>query len=84
MNRGNNLRWGVLIAGNALAWCVLSFLQASPAASTEGANEPFANSVQQRIDTIAQLKEISARLKEQNDLLRSGEVKVMIVEPKKR
>ncbi len=39
---------------------------------------PFANSVVQRFDMIDQLKQINAQLKEQNALLRSGTVRVLV------
>ena len=75
-------RWAVLILANVLFCCVLSFYGTSDAAQTRGnpPQEPFANSVQQRMEMINQLREIKTLLKEQNALLRSGEIKVEIKE----
>lgn len=75
--------WFLLIAANVLFCCVLSFYRTSEAAP-KAAPAPFANSVQQRMEMIAQLKEIKDLLKEQNALLRSGNLKVVVTEPKKR
>ena len=73
--------WVALIAANALFYCVLSFYRTSEAAKPPV--EPFANSVQQRMEMIAQLREIKDLLKEQNALLRSGNLTVFItINPK--
>ena len=76
--------WAMLVVANVLFYCVLSFYGTSDAAQMRGkpAKEPFANSVQQRADMIAQLREIKTLLKEQNALLRSGKLKVVIEESK--
>jgi hypothetical protein len=71
--------WALLLAGNALCYCVLSFYQTSTAAPP-GGNLPFANSVEQRYEMLDELKEIRSLLKEQNALLQSGKVKVAITE----
>ena len=81
MARQNSTRWMLLVMANVLAWCVLSFYQRTDAAP-QADNQPFANAVQQRMDMIAQLKEISAELKAQNVLLRSGSLKVVISDSK--
>lgn len=75
--------WVLLIAASALLYCVLSFYRTSEAAP-KTAPEPFANAVQQRSEMIAQLKEIRDLLKEQNELLRSGNLTVKVAEPEKR
>ena len=75
--------WVLLIVAGALFYCVLSFYRTSEAAPRPPV-EPFANSVQQRMEMIAQLKEIKDLLKEQNALLRSGTLKVIVAEPQKR
>jgi hypothetical protein len=54
------------------------------AAVSQEAQQPFANSVEQRNEIIAQLKEVNAQLKEQNALLRSGELKVVVTLDKKQ
>lgn len=66
-----NLRWALLLAANAVVWCVLGFSGTSVAAP--GAKPPFSNSVEQRGEMIRELREIKALLKEQNALLRAGQ-----------
>ncbi len=82
------VRGMLLVGAVALCCCVLSFYRATDAAPR--AEPPFANSVEQRIETINELREIRALMKEQNALvkeqialLRSGEVKVIVVAPEK-
>ena len=80
MNRPS--KWGLLLAGIVLCCCVLSFYKTSNAQPPQ-AQEPFANSVEQRMNMIKLLTEIRDQLKDQNALLRSGELKVIVVPPKK-
>lgn len=80
MKRPNG--WGLFLAGVVLCCCVLSFYQTSIAQPPQ-AREPFANAVEQRMDMIKILAEIRDQLKEQNALLRSGELRVIVVPPKK-
>ncbi|MFW6124847.1 MAG: hypothetical protein ACOC46_01755 [Pirellulales bacterium] len=72
--------WALLIAANALCYCVLSFYQSSAAAPPKP-RLPFANSVEQRFDTLAELREIKKLLKEQNELLSNGKLRVVIDSP---
>lgn len=81
MTRRTN--WAVLIAANVLFYCVLSFYQTSSAAP-QPTRLPFANAVEQRIETVKLLNEIKELLKEQNALLRSGNLQVVVSEPNKR
>jgi hypothetical protein len=76
--------WALLIAANALCYCVLGFYQTTTAAVPKGNPPPFANAVQQRMEMIGHLKEIKELLKEQNALLRSGNLKVVVTLPEKR
>jgi len=69
--------WALLIAANVMVWGVLSFLQTGSAAP-RGAKEPFANAVTQRAEIAAHLQEIAGLLKEQNALLKSGKLKVIV------
>ena len=80
--------WVLLMAAIALCYCVLSFYRASDAAPRP--EPPFANAVEQRMETVNELKEIHVLLKEQNSLLkeqmallRSGDVKVVVVQSEK-
>jgi hypothetical protein len=75
--------WCLLVAANALFLGVLSFYQTTDAAQRTGGELPFANSVEQRMEMISHLKEIRDLLKEQNELLRSGKLKVVVGEPDK-
>jgi len=76
MTQSSNRRWAMLVGANALGYCMLSFYQAGVAQTPP--IQPFANAVEQRIEMIAQLREINAELKAQNALLRSGTLKVVI------
>jgi hypothetical protein len=62
---------------------VLSFYRTTGAAPPKP-KQPFANSVEQRMEMIKELREIKVLLKEQNALWRSGTVRVVVSEPKKR
>ncbi len=76
--------WALLVAANVLCYCVLSFYQADAASPRAGVKPPFANSVQQRMEMISLLRDINDQLKQQNALLRSGKLKVVVVgEPEK-
>lgn len=73
----------LLIVANIVFCCVLSFYRTSDAAP-KPPQEPFANSVEQRIEMVACLREIRDLLKEQNAMLKSGTLKVVVAEPDKR
>ncbi len=77
--------WMLLIIANVLFCCVLSFYHTTEAAQATRRNPPpFANSVQQRIDMNSTLNEIKELLAEQNALLRSGKLTVIVSEPGSR
>ena len=76
--------WALLVAANVLCYCVLSFYQANAAAPRTTGRPPFANSVEQRMEMINLLKEIREELKQQNALLQSGKLKVIVGEPEKK
>jgi len=63
---------------------MLGLYQALDVAPARGANPPFANSVEQRFDSVNLLREIRDLLKEQNDLLRSGSLRVVVTLPENR
>ncbi len=75
MNRRN--RWWLLAIAGVICYCVLSFYRSGAAQS--GTRPTLANPVRDRREMIDNLKEIKNLLEEQNDLLRSGKVKVVIV-----
>ena len=72
----------LLMAANAVFLCVLSFYRTSPAAPP-GPPQVFANPVAQRDAIIEQLKETNRLLREQNALLRGGQISVVVVEPER-
>jgi hypothetical protein len=76
--------WALLVAANVLCYCVLSFYQTTRAASGPAGRPPFANSVEQRMEMIRLLTEIRDQVKQQNALLRSGELKVVVSPPDKK
>lgn len=82
MTTFKNSRWLTLMTLNVMGLCVLGFYNSSQGAPRES-NEPFANAVQQRAETIELLRSIEGHLKTQNELLRSGALKVVVTEPKK-
>jgi hypothetical protein len=65
-----------LLAGNAAVLCMLGLYQPTPAAPKE--EQAFANAVEQRLEMIRLLRETNALLKEQNEILRSGKLRVII------
>ncbi len=69
--------WQYLLAGNLLAWGMLGLLQTSSGVDREPA-QPFANAEEQRMQIIELLQETNALLKEQNALLRSGKLQVVV------
>jgi len=78
-------RWYGFLVVSAIslgALGVLSLYQTTTAAPPE-VRLPFANSVEQRFEMIRTLSEIRDLLKEQNVLLQSGKVRVMLVEEAK-
>ncbi len=75
MNRRKH--WWLAILAVVVCYCVLSFYRIGAAQS--GSVPTLANAPKDRQAMIANLEEIKNLLKEQNDLLRSGKVKVVIV-----
>lgn len=75
--------WALLVAANVLGYCVLGFYRADAAAPTAGGRPPFANSVEQRMEIIRLLGDIKDQLKQQNALLSSGKLKVVVAQPEK-
>jgi hypothetical protein len=70
---------GVIVA---LGVCMLGLYERSHA-QPPSANQPFANPVEQQLEIINQLKTLNSLVKEQNALLRSGTVQVIVTEKKK-
>ena len=74
--------WPLLIFAGVVFLCMLSFYRTSPAAPPRVV-EPFANPVAQRNEMVEQLKEINRQLREQNALLRSGRLTVVVRQDQK-
>jgi len=70
-----------ILALNAVFLCVLVFYRTS-AAAPGATNQQFANAISQRMEIVDQLKELNRQLKQQNLLLQSGQLKVVVVESK--
>ena len=68
----------LLLIANVLCYCVLNFYQTGAAQS--GSRPTLANPVEERKEVISNLEDIKTLLKEQNALLRSGQVKVIVTE----
>lgn len=71
--------WTLLIMANVLCYCVLSLYQPGIAAQSNGPDQ-IANPIQQRADMLGELQKIRELLKEQNELLGSGKLRVVVVE----
>jgi hypothetical protein len=69
----------LLIVANVLCYCVLSFYRSTDAAPPSP-RLPFANSVEQRFEMVGELKEIKELLKQQNEMLRNGTLRVVVVQ----
>jgi hypothetical protein len=79
---GRRTTWLVVFVATALIAGVLGLYRTGAAAQKEE-REPFANAVAQRAEMIALLKDIQAQLKEQNQLLGSGKLTVIVQTEKK-
>ena len=76
--------WSVVPFIGGVGLCVLGFYSSSGAAP-QGGQPPFANAVEQRNETIRELREIKELLKEQNALLRANAtLKTDVTEKPKR
>ncbi len=71
-------RWLLLITANVLIWGVLSFYETTRAAPPSNPKLPFANSIEQRGEIVRELRVVGDLLREQNALLRSGKLKVVV------
>jgi hypothetical protein len=75
-------RWWLLAVSGVALYGALAFYQLGVAQS--GIKPSIANSAEDRQAMVANLEEIKTLLKEQNALLKSGQVKVIVTElPKK-
>lgn len=76
-------RFSLLAIVNVLFLCVLGFYQTS-SGQPRGPQPGLVNSASQRVEMIEQLKQINRHLAEQNQLLRSGNLKVVVTKPNAR
>lgn len=70
--------FALLLVANLLCCCVLSFHQTSEAQT--GSRPTLSDPAEERKSMISTLEEIRNLLKEQNALLRSGQVRVIVTE----
>lgn len=83
MSTPRTKRWMALVGLNAIAIAVLGWHQPSGAEPRES-SPPFANAEEQRGEIINELKQLNALMKEQNSLLRSGKLRVIVADAKAR
>ena len=57
--------------------CLLRF---GPEATAQEGQQPFASSIEQRQQTVEELRKLNALMQKQIDLLTSGKVRVVVVE----
>jgi hypothetical protein len=77
MRISKSWRWLGLLAAGLAVLCMLSLYQPTTAAPRE--DQPtFANAAEQRLEIIRLLRESNTLLKEQNELLRSGKLRVTV------
>jgi len=70
------LRWGLPI-GLSILFCVLGLWQTSLAAPKQP-QKPFVDAGGQRSEIVQELRQIQQLLREQNALLRSGKLQVVV------
>lgn len=76
-------RWLILVAVNICGLCVLG-LYAPTHAQPPAPQLPFANPTELQLEMVNQLKALNALVKEQNALLKSGNLQVIAVPAKPR
>ena len=72
------------LAAGMVAGLILSEWLRAPAAlaTAQDARQPFANSLEQRQQSVEELKKLNALMQKQLDLLTSGKVRVTVVDEK--
>jgi len=75
--RAGVTKFGMLLLVNVAFLCVLGFYRTTAAQPQQPG---LVNSAAQRLEIIEQLKQLNRQVAEQNELLRSGQVSVTIVE----
>ncbi len=76
-------RWLTLVVLNVFGLCVLGFYDRS-IAQPPATQLPFANTTELQLEMVTQLKALNALVKEQNALLKSGNLQVITVPGKSR
>ena len=79
MKRFAKSPWMLVVIANVACWGVLSFYQTTTAAPP-AAGQPFSPPAKQRAEMIAELQAIADLLEEQNALLRSGKLTVVVAQ----
>ena len=71
------------LLGGVVAVLLTSWLRLpSPMAAAQEGKMPFANSIDQRQQTVEELRKLNALMQKQIDLMTSGKVRVIVVEEK--
>jgi hypothetical protein len=70
----------MLISG-LLLFGLICFRSGNRAASADDTSQPFASSIEQRQQTVEELRKLNSLMQKQIDLLTSGRVRVVVVEP---
>jgi len=78
MSRRASSRFAMLAICNVLFLCVLGFYR-SGTASPQPGESGLPNPSEQRLEMVRQLREMNRLLAEQNELLRSGQLRVKVV-----
>ena len=76
--------WALTTITLLAACCMLGLYQTGTAAPPKGSEIPFVPPAEQRVEMVNLLREIRDALKEQNELLRSGSLRVVITLPEKK
>jgi hypothetical protein len=78
MPLSNSSRLLAVGLAGVIGCCVLGFYGTSRA--QQQTPPPFANAVELQAEIVGQLKELNAQIKEQNSLLRSGRLQVIVLD----
>ena len=71
------------LGGVVIVWMGLAWL-ARTESSAQVARQPFASSIEQRQETIDQLRKLNRLMEKQLELLTSGKLKVIVIERPKQ
>lgn len=70
----------VSVAVATIVLCLVLIRTPGATATAQEGKQPFANSIEQRQQTVEELKKLNTLMQKQLDLLQSGKVRVIVVE----